>query len=181
MKNVHVYCAAATAALVLMLRKKRAERKQWVDAYLRDRALKGRYATSFEDLVDNPQHFRRSFHMSPEAFEELYSRVERHLLPKSRTRPDAIHPRERLIVTIEFLVTGCTARHLASTYRIAESTLHQIFMQVMEVIIAELKSGFMAFTDGNWLDTTNKFNYRWNLPNCLGAIDGKHFPVVCPK
>lgn len=50
----------------------------------------------------------------------------------------------------------------------------------MQRIIMEFKNEFMPFTNDNWLTVANDFNYRWNLPNCLGAIDGKHVPIVCP-
>jgi hypothetical protein len=31
-----------------------------------------------------------------------------------------------------------------------------------------------------WLETAKDFNDKWNLPHCLGAIDGKHVVPQCP-
>jgi len=28
-----------------------------------------------------------------------------------------------------------------------------------------------------WLQISNRFYELWNIPNCLGAIDGKHFRI----
>jgi len=36
-------------------------------------------------------------------------------------------------------------------------------------------------TKAEWVETSNKFNAMWNFPNCLGAIDGKHCSLKCPK
>lgn len=38
----------------------------------------------------------------------------------------------------------------------------------------------MDFTKQNWVDVSNKFFSTWNMPNCLGAIDGKHIKLKCP-
>lgn len=38
----------------------------------------------------------------------------------------------------------------------------------------------MDFTPQNWLDVSNDFFTTWNMPNCLGAIDGKHIKLKCP-
>lgn len=31
-----------------------------------------------------------------------------------------------------------------------------------------------------WLEVSNQFNSKWNFPNCVGAIDGKHIAIKCP-
>lgn len=36
-------------------------------------------------------------------------------------------------------------------------------------------------TEELWLDNAAKFQRKFNFPNCLGAIDGKHIRITCPS
>lgn len=38
----------------------------------------------------------------------------------------------------------------------------------------------MEYSTENWLDVANGFRSKWNMPNCVGAIDGKHIRIKCP-
>ena len=33
----------------------------------------------------------------------------------------------------------------------------------------------------DWLRISNEFETLWNLPHCVGAIDGKHNAIQCPR
>uniref|UniRef100_A0A182NLM8 DDE Tnp4 domain-containing protein n=1 Tax=Anopheles dirus TaxID=7168 RepID=A0A182NLM8_9DIPT len=79
-----------------------------------------------------------------------------------------------------FLASGADGRHVASVYRISKSSFTVILNQVCDAIVQEFKGEFMKFSNENWLNVANEFNYRWNFPNCVGAIDGKHIAIVCP-
>ena len=35
-------------------------------------------------------------------------------------------------------------------------------------------------TEAEWKVIANGFNDQWNLPNCLGAVDGKHVSIKKP-
>lgn len=35
-------------------------------------------------------------------------------------------------------------------------------------------------TDREWKDIANSFWQKWNFPNCIGALDGKHMVIECP-
>lgn len=53
--------------------------------------------------------------------------------------------------------------------------------ETCQVIYEELsKTEFMQYNKQNWLNVANEFFEKWNMPNCLGAVDGKHVKIKCP-
>lgn len=38
----------------------------------------------------------------------------------------------------------------------------------------------MAYSEENWLNVADGFSQKWNMPLCIGAIDGKHIRIVRP-
>lgn len=132
--------------------------------------------------MDSDRFFNENFHMDKATFDMLYVRLEKHLRFKLNTRPnDRIPEKLRLAIVLEFLASGTLARHMSSIYRISKASFGHILDQVCDAIICEFKDEFMTFSNENWLKVANEFNYRWNLPNCVGAIDGKHVAIVCPR
>lgn len=71
-------------------------------------------------------------------------------------------------------------KHVADIYRVAKNECGNIIQQVSNAIIVELKTEVMAVKESNWIRVANEFNYKWQLPNCVGAIDGKHIPIRKP-
>lgn len=74
-----------------------------------------------------------------------------------------------------------TEQYSACNYRISPSSSNKIISQVCQAIYEELAATeFMEYNEQNWINVSNEFFDKWNMPNCLGAIDGKHVKIKCP-
>eukprot|EP00112_Aurelia_sp_Birch-Aquarium-sp1_P019825 Seg4989.2 transcript_id=Seg4989.2/GoldUCD/mRNA.D3Y31 product="Protein ALP1-like" protein_id=Seg4989.2/GoldUCD/D3Y31 len=90
---------------------------------------------------------------------------------------------EYLSVTLRFLATGESFSSLGYQFRISRSTLSQIIPFVCKVIYNALKPEFLKCpnTEAEWLRVSKDFAEKWQFPNCVGAGDGKHIRLLCPK
>lgn len=120
--------------------------------------------------------------MSKEDFDYIHARIEAHLLPIRNVRPDVIKTHEKLAMVIEFLKSGSSQKTIAALYRVSPASMSNAIDQVCNAICKELmNAAFEKFDCNSWLHVANRFNEKWNLPNCLGAIDGKHIRLKCPR
>ena len=96
---------------------------------------------------------------------------------------NAISPGERLAVTLRFLASGESQQSLFFSYRIGRSTLSGILKETCDAIYASLSKVYLRppTNKADWLNISSCFEETWNLPHVLGAIDGKHIRVQCPK
>ena len=39
---------------------------------------------------------------------------------------------------------------------------------------------FLPDSKEKWLSVAKEFEEKWQFPNCVGAIDGKHVPLINP-
>jgi len=66
------------------------------------------------------------------------------------------------------------------TMRIGVSTVSEIVHETCKVIWEELVEEFMPVPkEAHWKKIANDYYKRWNFPNCLGSIDGKHCQIKC--
>lgn len=61
--------------------------------------------------------------------------------------------------------------------------MSKIIRETCEAIWIALKMEYLKTpaTTSNWLNTAKGFEEEWNFPNCIGALDGKHIMMDCPK
>lgn len=57
---------------------------------------------------------------------------------------------------------------------IVKETCSEICRVLMPVYIPEP-------SEANWGKICDQFNEKWNIPNCLGAVDGKHISIFAPR
>lgn len=132
-------------------------------------------------MVNFEEEFARNFHMTVDEFNILYDRLKHKLEPK-HTRADIISGKQRLAFTLEYLAGGAAfERYSASVYRISRSSTSKIIMETSKIIYEELaRTEFPKFSKEFWMNTAVEYYLKWNMPHCVGSVDGKHVRIKKP-
>ena len=86
-----------------------------------------------------------------------------------------------LAIVYSFLATGASFWTLHIRFRRGTSTISQAVYDVCEAIWQVMHPIYMkAPTEDDWRQIEHRFSTRWNFPNCVGAIDGKHVMMKAP-
>ncbi len=165
---------------------RRRRRKCWTVTWLtlEQRLTQGMYHQLMHELERNDiPGFVRLMRIEPAMFREIERRLYNVLLKEDTIMRSSISPGERIAVTLRYLATGETFRSLSFSFRIAHNTISGIIPEVCEAIIAEFGPEVMPeeLTVEDYKDIADGFETLWNFPNVMGAIDGKHVPITCPK
>ncbi|XP_041448920.1 putative nuclease HARBI1 isoform X2 [Drosophila obscura] len=134
----------------------------------------------YENIYRRPSVFFENFHMTEKDFCGLFGLVEPYLVPNRNTRPEAIPPKAKLAIVLEFLASGDLQRHVCSTYRISKQHFEVIIGQVCEAICISLSKEFPKWHKDSMLQWAKDFEEEWNFPNCIGAVGGKHVAIKAP-
>ena len=121
--------------------------------------------------------------MSLERFEDLLTLVGPFIAKKPCQSRSSISEAERLMVTLRYLATGDSQQSLSFLFRIGKSTISNLLRETCKAIWFALKEQYLNVlsTTSDWLKIAKEFEDEWNFPNCIGAIDGKHTTMDCPK
>lgn len=73
-----------------------------------------------------------------------------------------------------FLVSGIAQSALKFSWRMSQSTIWKIINETIQVIHEQLLPEYMSFPESpeQWEHIAMGFYDKWNVPHCLGSIDG---------
>ncbi|XP_061716889.1 uncharacterized protein LOC133524757 [Cydia pomonella] len=162
-------------------RRNKKKKAYWVHEMFKERKKEGEYWTSRRHLLADESKFYSYYHMPKSAFYYILSYIEDSITKKNTTFREAITPEEKLAVTLKYMVSGASVRTLSTSFRLGETTIRSIIKEVCKAIIDKMMGVYMpTLTAEDWLKIADGFNARWNFPNCIGAIDGKHINIIAP-
>ena len=156
------------------------ERKSW----MKRRDEKGLANNIVKELsLEDTGGFKEMMRMDYEDFLYILKVIEKDITPKEMLGGHrAINAKSRLIIAIRFLATGESYRSLRFQFRISTPAISYIINDVCSAINRNLAPLFFKppSTPDDWVIIAKKFEERWQFPNCLGAIDGKHIVMQPP-
>lgn len=155
------------------------ERRWWVRCIFQEerRALQGASENLIREMeTHDPEVFKNFLRFTPAMFYELLDHVE-HRIYKQYAVRKPIEATTRLEVLLRFLGSGNSMRSLSYEFRIGVSTIKQIIEEVCDAIWNKLKDTFVQLSHDDWNNIAQGYEETWNLPNCIGAIDGRHMAI----
>ncbi|XP_047525133.1 protein ALP1-like [Pieris napi] len=158
-------------------RRQRKSRKYWIHPYI-ERNINCRVFVAAQELQHDDKKFLSFYRMSKETYLHLVTLLKPAIHQLNTKFRECVSAEERIMITLRYLGSGCTFVSLGLYFARGDNTICKVIAE-MTVIIWEILNGdYMALPDvQHWKDIAARFDRLWNLPNCLGACDGKHIRI----
>ena len=126
--------------------------------------------------------FIQNFRVSPEAFQYVCRRLKNKLERMDTNYRICIPVRKRVAIALWRLATNSEYRTVSHLFGVGISTVLQSVRELCDAVIAVLLPQHIPVPDGRMLEEkANFFRDRWGVPQCVGAIDGSHIPIIAPE
>lgn len=133
-------------------------------------------------LKSDEEEFVQYFRVTQTLFYFILSHISSDITtPPSYRVPNPISAEQKLCVTLRFLATGESHASLSYSFRICRSWIGRIIKDVLAAIKTQMFFVIPSPTKEQFERNEINFEGRWNFPNCLGCLDGKHVRVQCPS
>ena len=89
---------------------------------------------------------------------------------------------KRVAVTIWRLATNVEYHSIGHLFGISRASVCCIVQEVCKEIIHVLMPRYIKWPEGDRMqEVIDVFEHKWGYPQCCGAIDGSHIPIIAPK
>ena len=73
-------------------------------------------------------------------------------------------------------------QQIAWSYRVGKATVHFVIKETLAALWNTLHPIVLPVPSrARFQEIEREFSDRWNMPNCIGAVDGKHVHIQAPK
>ena len=120
--------------------------------------------------------------MDKEYFYALVNNVCKRISKLDTVMRDSVKPSEMCCLTIRFLATGESFRSLHFLFRLSRKFISDAVIMSCVAIFEEMGPVYLRTPKerDEWEKIEKNFYERWNMPNVLGAMDGKRINIVQP-
>ncbi|CAI6371138.1 unnamed protein product [Macrosiphum euphorbiae] len=156
-------------------RKQRSKPRWYIKPFLKERRVHGHcHCLTNEQQLSNSALYQNFMRMSSTTFEELTCIIGIKI-KRIPSRPDVLSVGEILSATLRYLASGESMTSIMFSFRIGQSTVSNLILQCCTVLWDTLSPKVLLMPDTNkWAQLAKEFENKWQMPNCLGSIDGKH-------
>jgi hypothetical protein len=137
----------------------------------------------YRDIINwTPQDWYRNVRMSQQTFNHICDQLAPLVQKRTTKFRTPVPVCKRVMLTLWRLATNIEYRTLGHLFGVCRGTVCVIFHEIIDAINAILQHSYLKFPSGQSLrNVVDGYRTRWNFPQCCGAIDGTHIPIIAPK
>ena len=123
-----------------------------------------------------------NFRMGRHTFMYVCNQLRPYIKRKSTILREPISVEKRVAVTIWRLATNVEYRTIGHLFGISRASVCCIVQEVCKEIVHVLMPKYIKWPKGDEIqDIVDVFEHKWGYPQCGGAIDGSHIPIIAPQ
>ena len=128
------------------------------------------------------QDWLENFRLSQSTFLYLCNKLKSAIKQDDTTMRTAVPTDKRIALTLWFLASGADYRTIGLLFGVSKSTVCLVIKDVCSAIVQILLPEYIRFPTGDALRrVVTGFKQDYGFPQCAGAIDGTHIPIVSPN
>ena len=127
------------------------------------------------------QEWLENFRLSKNTFDYLCTQLTPHLQYQDTHLRKAISVKKRVAITIWTLASSAEYRTVSHLFGVGRSTVCEVVHETCRAIVDHLLPKYICFPSCDQQQQyVDNFEDKWGVPQCIGAIDGSHIPVLPP-
>ena len=133
-------------------------------------------------LTFSPNDWIENFRMSESTFTYLCNELRQTIKKKDTEMRKAIPVEQRVAITLWRLATTTDYRTIGHLFGVSKATVCVIVKDVCSAIVEVLLNQYIKVPTGDSLkEVMRGFEHKWGFPQCAGAVDGTHIPIMSPQ
>ena len=129
-----------------------------------------------------PSDWLENFRMSHSTFTYLCNELRHTIQKKDTVMRKAIPVEQRVALTLWRLATTADYRTIGHLFGISKPAVCVIVKDVCSAIVKVLLPRYIKVPTGDSLkEVLHGFEHKWGFPQCAGAVDGTHIPIISPR
>lgn len=126
--------------------------------------------------------FKENFRMSRHTYEYLCSELQVRLQRSPSCVREPLSVKQLVAIALWKLGTNSEYRSIGHLFGVGLSSVFVAVREVCEAIVDILLPRYIRIPPRDSIcRVADGFNARWGFPQCVGAIDGTHIPIIAPN
>ena len=123
-----------------------------------------------------------NFRITKATYEILCDDLRPSFPDQARSIREPLQLDHRVAIAVYWMASSPEYRTIANLFGVGKSTVHKCINDVCTSMAVNILDRYVKFpVDDDLQHVIDGFDNTWGFPNCAGAVNGTHIPIIAPE